>query len=260
MATLLDPPMLTPQSGPSSPAGGRFAARRPFVSLLAVDPELGRDVPEAELTAARLASRAHVLHLARGSWTSETPEASGMGYLLLSGLVARKVRVGRRESLELLSEGDLISPWQEDELSLVECDVRWQVLARASAAELDDRFWRAMRAYPQISSALAGRGLRRAKWQAVQAAIAAHPTVQQRLLLMLCHLGERTGRMSRAGILIDLPLSHGLIAGVVHATRPSVTTALLRLRDRGLIDKHDRHLWLITHAGLECASELCESS
>lgn len=135
-----------------------------------------------------------------------------LGLLLLSGLMARTVRVGRRESLEVLGEGDLVQPWHEDDLSLIECDVQWTVLVRAQAAKLDDRLFRSIAPWPQLEAALVSRGLRRARWLAIQSAINAHPRVRDRLLLMLCHMGERTGRMGRDGISLELPISHRHLA------------------------------------------------
>jgi CRP/FNR family transcriptional regulator, cyclic AMP receptor protein len=242
------------------PAHGAFAGSPVFLSLLELDPDLGAGLPAEHLPAAAMASRAELVHLAKGPLDWGTLEQPRLGYLLLSGLVARMVRVGRRESLELLGEGDLIQPWREDDLSLVECEVRWEVLGRARAAKLDDRLARVTARWPQIESSLIARGLRRARWQSVQAAINAHPRVRDRLLLMFCHIGERTGRMGRDGILFDLPLSHRLVSEVVQAMRPSVTNALLRLREDGLLEQRGRWEWLITHEGISVASDLCRQS
>lgn len=236
---------------------GPFAGSPALVSLLQVDPDLGAGIAPRELEVARVASRAELAHLSMGPLEWDATEPPRLGYLLLSGLVARMVRVGCRESLELLGEGDLIQPWAEDDLSLVEGDVRWEVLVRAQAAKLDDRLIRVMARWPQVEAALTARGLRRARWLAVQGAINAHPRVRDRLLLMFCHIGERTGRMTRDGVIVELPLSHRLLAEVVHAMRPSVTNALLRLREDGMLEQRGRWHWVITAEGLAAAESLC---
>lgn len=237
---------------------GLFEASRPVTCLLDFDPDLGADVDPGELAAASMATRAAVLHVAKGPWDPPDAARPALGYLILDGLLAREVRVGNRKSLELLGAGDLVQPWREEHESLLACDIRWEALTRVSVAVLDARFCRVLRPWPQVHAALLGRALRRARWQAMQAAINAHPTVEERLLLLFCHLGERMGRVTSAGVVLDLPLSHRLLSHVVRSLRPSVTTALLRLRDDGRLIREDGHRWRITPSGLELAAELCE--
>jgi hypothetical protein len=70
--------------------------------------------------------------------------------------------------------------------------------------------------------------------------------VDQRLLLLMWSLGERWGKVTRTGIRIDLPLRHQLIAELVGARRPTVTTALARLRARGLLERLPNRVgWLL---------------
>jgi CRP-like cAMP-binding protein len=92
---------------------------------------------------------------------------------------------------------------------------------------------------------------------AIQAAVNAHPTIEERLMLTLAHLGERMGRVTRDGVLLELPLSHRLLAQCVQALRPSVTAGLLRLREDGRLLQPRRGQWLITQAGLNDVAQLC---
>ena len=50
-------------------------------------------------------------------------------------------------------------------------------------------------------------------------------------------------------IVIDLPLTHELLAKLVGAARPSVTTALGGLADRGLVAR-DGRAWVLSHESL----------
>ncbi|MEO6497088.1 MAG: Crp/Fnr family transcriptional regulator [Solirubrobacteraceae bacterium] len=240
---------------PASPAPTPFVPPPEVIAILDVDQDLGRSLPASQRAAVAHAARARLLRIPQGAWEPE--ERGGMGHLIVSGLLARTVRLGRREALELLGPGDLIRPAPDDVTALIECEVAWQVVSSACVAVLDARFARMTSRWPQLTTAIVDRGLRRARWLAIQAAIASHPTVDERLMLMFCHLGERLGRMTPRGVAMDLPLSHRLLAHSVRALRPAVTVSLQRLRDAGRIEQTSRGRWLITHDGLAFADSLC---
>jgi hypothetical protein len=46
-------------------------------------------------------------------------------------------------------------------------------------------------------------------------------------------------------VLLQLPLSHELLAQVVSSQRPSVTTALSELRERGRMERRDDGCWVL---------------
>jgi CRP-like cAMP-binding protein len=228
-----------------------------YVSVIDADADLAERLPPDDLRSAGHALRARTLTLPDGEWVAEPRDSEGIGWLVVSGLVGRIVRVGRRESLELLAPGDLIQPGFGEPAGLVESDVCWRALDRVTVAHLDERFCAALRAWPQLGAALSERGLRRARSMAIQAAVNAHPTIEERLMLTLAHLGERMGRMTADGVLLELPLSHRLLAQCVQALRPSVTAGLLRLREDGRLLQPRRGQWLITRAGLDDVALLC---
>jgi hypothetical protein len=52
---------------------------------------------------------------------------------------------------------------------------------------------------------------------------------------MLWHLAARWGRVELGGIRLSLPLTHRLLGQLVGAERPSVSHALARLAEAGLV-------------------------
>ncbi|HWC25396.1 MAG TPA: Crp/Fnr family transcriptional regulator [Solirubrobacteraceae bacterium] len=88
----------------------------------------------------------------------------------------------------------------------------------------------------EIHAALAERLVLRARRLAFQLAVNALRSVDERVLLTLWHVGDRWGRVTPDGIRLRLPLTHKDIADVVGASRPSTTTALIKLRRDGHIE------------------------
>jgi hypothetical protein len=62
---------------------------------------------------------------------------------------------------------------------------------------------------------------------------------------MLWYYADRWGRVTPEGRVLPVSLTHGLLARVVGARRPSVSTALGRLQDRGLIERMENGHWLL---------------
>jgi CRP-like cAMP-binding protein len=62
---------------------------------------------------------------------------------------------------------------------------------------------------------------------------------------MMWHFADRWGRMTRDGARISLPVTHSVLASVVGARRPSVTTALGRLQEQRLIERLPDGAWLL---------------
>jgi len=108
-----------------------------FARVLEEDPGLGDGLDAAQLATATEVARAAVVQLSPGEWQPETwPTSvrSGFGLLVLDGLLLRRVRLGDRFGVELLSSGDLLRPWQrEDAVSSVPRHLGWQVSNRAAS-------------------------------------------------------------------------------------------------------------------------------
>jgi DNA-binding MarR family transcriptional regulator len=94
---------------------------------------------------------------------------------------------------------------------------------------------------------LAASSAKRAERVAVLAAISHMKRIEDRLAVFFAHMAGEWGRVSAEGIVLPLTMAHALIAEFVGAERPSVTTSLGRLRDRGLVTRRSDRTWLLSH-------------
>jgi CRP/FNR family cyclic AMP-dependent transcriptional regulator len=171
--------------------------------------------------------------------------SSGIGLLLLDGLVVRRVGQTGRYGAELLGPGDLMRPWQHDgEDVTLPFDTSFRVIEQALLALLDLRFAVRAAPYPEVGSALIGRAMQRSRTLVVNMAIAHYPRIDRRLLMLMWHMADRWGRVTPDGIRIPLRLTHQLLADLVASRRPSVTSALQQLTHEGHISKHG-DAWLL---------------
>jgi len=69
----------------------------------------------------------------------------------------------------------------------------------------------------------------------VHLAIINQPRVDGRLHMLLWHLAGRWGRVLAGAVLLALRLTHSLLADLVAARRPTVTSALSALAQQGLV-------------------------
>ena len=220
------------------------------VHLLDADPELGRLLQGQRLVDARrdLLCRLHTLE--RGPWDAERLRTAGpehVGLLLIDGVVAREIALEDNVSAELLGPGDIVRPWQAQPPSqLMRADVRWTVVEEARVAILDRHFAVQLARYPEVNAMLIDRLTERAQRLAMMQAISQLNGVERRLLALFWHLSERWGRVLRDGISVPVPLPHRVIAQLVGARRPTVSTALGTLADRGELVRRADGGWLLT--------------
>jgi CRP-like cAMP-binding protein len=179
------------------------------------------------------------LEIPTGNWPTDITAMPGdaIGMLVLEGMLIRRLGVQGRYGAELLGEGDLLRPWQteEEEAGPLALSVRWTVLEPLRAALLDAQFARQLARYPQLSERLVARTTQRARNLAVNMAIVHHARVDVRLHLLFWHLASRWGRVRSDGTVLPLRLTHSLLAELVAARRPTVTSALSDLARRGLV-------------------------
>lgn len=216
--------------------------------VLAEDPELAEGVDPVDRERATADCTARALRLAPGRWEGERARelGEGIGLLVLCGLLLRRVGIEGRYGAELLGEGDLLRPWQgEDEPPTLAVSIGWRVLAPTRMAVLDERFARELTPYPSVSSRLVARALQRSRNLAVNMAIVHQARVDVRLHMLLWHLAARWGKVRSDGVTLPLRLTHTVLAELVAARRPTVSSALSDLARRGAVTPHPDGGWML---------------
>jgi len=218
------------------------------VRILEADPELGLRVPATEIARARLQLAARVKSLPCGRWEvpHEQGDRSRLGFLLLEGLLARDVVLAGTTATELLGDGDVLQPWVlPNEDGLLRYRVRWHVLSPVRLAILDEPFARSLASWPQVMGALLERAVRRTQQMSIHQALLQLSPVETRLLVLFWHLAERWGRVTPDGIVVRLRMPHELLGQLVGSRRASVTTALRRVDQSGLVVRKADGTWLL---------------
>jgi hypothetical protein len=219
------------------------------VAVLEREPDLGDDLSEKEFELARQQAVARLVRYQKGPWTvrrRDFKSAGSLGLLITEGVLVRKVTVGERTCAELLGPGDIMQPWLRLTTdSSIGTEVNWQVAQPLTAAVLDRGFATRIARWPEISAAVARRLMLRVHWLSFHLAVCHMRRVDDRLLLVLWHFADRWGRVTPAGVQIDLPLTHSLLALVVGARRPSVTAAVRALSEQRRIEARPRSHWLL---------------
>jgi len=222
------------------------------IALLDADPDLGQLLPEQQREEARrvLAVRYHVVE--PGPWDGERLRDAGpenVGLLMLDGLMTRELALADNVSGELLGPGDLVRPWQAaGPERLVPFGVRWTVLETTRLAVLDRRFATTVTRFPPVNAMLIDRLTERSQRLALMQAISQLNGVDRRLLTLFWHMAERWGRVTSAGVSVSVSVPHRVIAQLVGARRPTVSTALSQLADRGELIRQSDGTWLLTGA------------
>ena len=239
---------------PVRPGGGQSwrqceTNRGPVGPAVLLDAQL-RECRSGFGTVPRQRVVARVCHLRRGRFDPtaivEDPVDS-FGLLMLDGLIAVDLGVGRAQVSWLVGADDLIRPWDMHEISLT-ADSSWHVLTSARVALLDGEFSRRAGRSPEVARALVERATQTSHWLLAESLIMSAPVVEERLLLMFALLAERWGKVRPEGVWLELPLTHDLLARLSGSRRPSVTTALRSLDDAGIVERVDRGCWLLHQA------------
>ncbi|HEY3771366.1 MAG TPA: Crp/Fnr family transcriptional regulator [Solirubrobacteraceae bacterium] len=200
------------------------------------DSELAEAIDPGHRAAAIGALAARELEIPPGAWAGEALAIDGgVGLLVLQGVLVRRVGIGGRFSAELLGEGDILRNVNEEGLSPLAMSTAWLILESARLAVLDERFVRQLAVFPRLAGRLFGRSVLRSRQIAVNMAIVHQARVDVRLHMLLWHLAGRWGRVRSDGVLVPLRLTHAILADLVAARRPTVTSALTELGREGLV-------------------------
>lgn len=219
-----------------------------LVQVLRQDPDLAEAIASDRREQAIEDCTGWELRFPAGPWGPNDSAMSfeGIGLLILQGLLIRRVAVEGRSGAELLGEGDLVRPWQHDEESvMLRIEIGWQVLEPIRAVLLDERFARQFGRYPELAARLFARVVQRSRHLVANMAIVHHARVDVRLHMLFWYLAGRWGRVRNDGTAIPLRLTHTVLAELVAARRPTVTSALSDLARRGLVRYVD-DVWLLS--------------
>jgi CRP-like cAMP-binding protein len=219
--------------------------------VLDADGELAEAVCEGRRPQAVRECVALEFTVSTGAFTKlgATLPAGSIGLLVHSGLLIRRVGIDGRFGAELLGPGDVLRPWEDEasEPTTLHMTTGWRVLEPARMMVLDHRFARHLASYPELAGPLFARAVERSRNLAINMAIVHQPRVDVRLHMLLWHLAERWGIVSGRGVRVPLRLTHGVLAELVAARRPTVTTALSDLARRDLLHQ-EVDGWLLSGA------------
>jgi CRP/FNR family transcriptional regulator, cyclic AMP receptor protein len=226
-------------------AGGHSGNGR--VSLVEEDPDLLKGFDQSTAEAIRRATDVRVMELESGPWRGgKHPPTPTYGLFVLDGVVSRGVVIQGRRSAELLGPGDILRPAASDDVDFsIEFDVAWEMLEPTRLALLDRDFAAAVAPWPEFTAAVMDRIMRRAHALAFHLAVSHLKLVETRLLVILWYYADRWGRVTPGGVLLPVRMTHSLLARVVGARRPSVSTALGRLQERGFLERTENGQWLL---------------
>ena len=211
--------------------------------LFDVDPALGRIAsPTARESLSAATVRVASLPIGRFE-PAQLTDRDALGLIVTNGLIARTVEVPGGQSIELISPWKMLQPWTVEQPSFT--TTAWAVLDSARVYAIDSRLSREIAVHQELRIELVGRGIQRAHVLTVSAAIESVVGVENRVLLALWQLAEYCGSVSGDGVTMPLRLTHEMLATMIGSRRPSVTSALASLTDRGLIARRADRSWLL---------------
>jgi CRP/FNR family transcriptional regulator, cyclic AMP receptor protein len=177
-----------------------------------------------------------------GPW--RPPEGDDeFGYMLVAGLLLRRVTLGRGCSVELLGSDDVLLPWREECASFSRSE--WQVVDRTRLAVLDLRPGSPLSRSPAAATFIANRAIDRSRMLSLQSAIMSIVGVEERLRALLWALAERWGAVVAEGVELEVNVPQSVLAEMVGARRPTVSQALGALCDRGHLVAVEQGRWVL---------------
>lgn len=171
-----------------------------------------------------------------------------LGLLILDGIIVVELEAGRSRVGWLIGIEDLIRPWQLPEIAFA-TSPRWRALAETRIAVLDHRFRQRATTTPGLIDELLARAAHTTHWLLAQSLLLSAPSVEERLLLWFTLCGERWGKVTPDGVILELAVTHDLLGALVGARRSTITLALKSLEAWGLLSRNGSQAWLLSPHG-----------
>ena len=227
------------------------------IALLREDDELAETIPPADRERASRALVTPMLKLEAGAvdLTQQPLSDTAFALLVLDGTLTHEVVVGGRGMTEFAIHGDVLFPWPPPSTA-PDSQLNVSALDDVSLAVLDHQFIKAAAVWPGLMAAIQRRVRDQQHRLAAHGAICQLPHVEQRLMAIMWHLAIRTGRVTTDGTVVPHPLSHRALAGLIGASRPTVSVAISTLQKQGCLRRRDDGTWLLVgwtgeHATME---------
>jgi CRP/FNR family cyclic AMP-dependent transcriptional regulator len=202
-------------------------------------------VPAEHFDRVRRGLRVSVTKIAAGRRELSTLVGSG-GFLILDGIVVCRLMLAGTVSVEPLGPGDVVLPaTSEIDGGTLPAVQTFTAAGPLRVALLPDSLPGLLARTPGLASAFLERSQRRGERARVLHAIATVTRVDVRILALLWHLAGRWGRVTPEGVMLRAPLTHRLLAELIGARRPTVTTALGQLERTGSLSRRQGDLWLL---------------
>jgi CRP/FNR family cyclic AMP-dependent transcriptional regulator len=226
----------------------RALVQQRLVRVLTEDPDLASRIENGEARVAERQTIGYLETVPTGSWvpSSLSDGKSLYGGVILEGLLVRELSLGTGTTAELLGSGEVILPRDADQaVPFVAPVISWTALQPTRIGWLDMPFGLALRRWPELAATLLERSHRRADRLALGQAVSQLTRVDDRVLTLLWHLAERWGRVRPDGIVLPMRLTHRVLARLVGARRPSVTTAVNTLERNRQVTRLPDGGWLL---------------
>jgi CRP-like cAMP-binding protein len=166
---------------------------------------------------------------------------------LLRGFLVRELTTeAGRVSATLFGPEDVIQPdGAAPEVTVLQHTATWTAITDTRLALLDERFFERTARWPELPAALLERTGRAGQRLALQGAVATLQSVDARVLASLWIWASQWATVAGQGVVLRVPLSHERLARLIHARRPTVTSAVGRLRRAGLVQQRRDGSWLL---------------
>jgi CRP-like cAMP-binding protein len=231
--------------------GARLLLSVSTTSLVGVLPEISAAIPAADREQVERVLRVPVV---RADGELAEPMAAFPGaldFIIAGGIVLKRTRLWGRDSLELFGPGDVLAPPLSSERQVESRALNsYETHREVSLAVIEDRFRLATRRWPQLSDVLHDRLARQTHRASMHVAMLHIPRAEDRVVALFSDLAERFGRVTGAGIVIEVELTHAMIGRLVGSRRPTVSLSLDALADRGILVRTGRGRWMLNEPDL----------